>query len=602
MEKTLYNFYYMKKDTGNGFESLAMGFFFGNVDEDTVFPFPSFTEEQGTMAQELVQAIDRFAETSVHSDAFDREEQFPAEYLESMKELGLYGLVVEESYGGMELDASLNARVFQQISGFDGATAVFLGGHQSIGYKPLLNEGTDEQKAKWLPDLASGRRLAAFCLTEPGSGSDAYSIKTKAVDNGDGTFTITGQKLWITNGGLADFYSVFCKTDHENDGKTTEKISCFVVEKDAPGSQGHLTFGEKEKKMGIRASETRAVYFDKVVVPKENLIGEPGKGFKIAMNVLNAGRLSLGSGTIGGMKSIVELATKHAKNRSQFNRPICQFGLIQQKISYMACLTYAAESTVYLTTGLIDRGMKEYYLESAICKVFCSEALWKVVDSGLQIAAGNGYMCEYPYERILRDSRINLIFEGTNEILRVFLALSGIKGPAESMRELGKIADVSNFLKAPIKSLGLMGDFAKGRIKNIMGIRHLSAHHKTLDDEASFFSSMLGQFAIQIENVLIKHGKNIIGNEYPQERISNMAIDLYVILAMISRTSHILNDDANKSEHGYAVHLFRQAFSILRYDFIKNLKGMNKNIDSQTKQLSEMVCQRDGYGLDIIHF
>ena len=586
----------------DGFDSLAMGFFFGEINEDILFPFPKLTEEQSAMGQELVDAVDRFAKTSVTSDAFDRNEEFPREYLEGMKDLGLYGLAANESYGGMGLDATLNARVFQQISGIDGATAVFLGGHQSIGYKPLMNEGTEEQKTKWLPELVSGNRLAAFCLTEPGSGSDAYSIKTKAVDNGDGTFSITGQKLWITNAGLADFYSVFCKTDHKIDGKMVEKITCFVIEKDAPGSQGSLSFGEKEKKMGIKASETRAVYFDKVTVPRENIIGEPGKGFKIAMNVLNGGRLSLGSGTIGGMKTIMELATKHAKGRIQFDRPICQFGLIQQKVSYMAALTYAAESTVYLTTGLIDRGMKEYHLESAVCKVFCSEALWKVVDSGLQIAAGNGYMCEYPYERILRDSRINLIFEGTNEILRVFLALSGIKDPAESMRELGKISDVSAFLKAPIKSLGTLTDFAKGRIKNMMGVRHLTRHHKILEEEASFFSSILGQFAIQVENTLIKYGKNIIGNEYPQERLANMAIDLYVILAMLARTSTALDENTDEADKDYTVLLFRQAFSILKYDFISNLKRMDKNIDEQTQKLSDMVCQRDGYGLDIIRF
>ena len=586
----------------DSFDSPVEDLFFGNVNEDVVFPFPEFSTEQKETAKEFIQAIDNFAEGHINSAKFDREGEFPAEYVEGLRELGLYGLYVPEKYGGMELSTTLASRVFQQISGHDAASAVFLGAHQSIGYKALTLVGTEEQKAKWLPDLASGKKVAAFCLTEPGSGSDAYSIKTKAVDNGDGTFTITGQKLWITNGGMADFYSVFCKTDQEIKGKKHEKITCFAVEKNAEGSKG-LSFGEKESKMGIRASETRAVYFDKVIVPKENIIGELGKGFKVAMQVLNSGRLSLGSGSIGGMKTILTLATKQAKGRIQFNRPICEFGLIQTKLSHMSSQIYAAEAVVYFTTGLIEKGMREYHLESAICKVFCSESLWNVVDSGLQIAAGNGYMCEYPYERILRDSRINLIFEGTNEILRVFLALSGIKKPAEFFKELGKATDIAHVLKNPIKSVGLLTSFATGRLKKIIGTRNLTQHHLDLAKEASIFSGFLGQFAFQVENTLMKYGKKIVGNEYPQQRIADMAINLYVMLAIIARTTAILKAekiDQHKKE--YVKLLFNEAFYSLRHNFISNLNAMDKNFDQETKKLSEMVCAEDGHGLDIVDF
>src|SRR5690606_27095094 len=436
------------KNEKNAFPSVAGNFFYGEIDENIVFPFPKFSTEQMEMAKEMTDAVNRFAADAIDAAKMDEEAKIPQEVIMGLAELGLCGLAVSEEHGGMGLDYTLYARVFQEMAGIDGSTATMLGAHQSIGYRALINEGTPEQKAKWLPALASGQRLAAFCLTEPGSGSDAYSIKTKATDNGDGTYTISGQKLWITNGGAAEFYTVYCKTDHQENGKTVEKITCFVVEKGAPGAEG-LSFGEKENKMGIRASETRAVYFDKVKVPKENILGEPGKGFKVAMNVLNSGRLSLGSGCVGGMKAILKLATEHAANRRQFDRPIAEFGLVQQKLTDMAATIYAVESMVYMTTGLMDRGMSDYQLESAICKIFGSESLWKVVDTALQLAAGNGYMREYPYERIMRDSRINLIFEGTNEILRVFLALSGIRGPSESLKELGKISDVSSVLSDP---------------------------------------------------------------------------------------------------------------------------------------------------------
>jgi acyl-CoA dehydrogenase family protein 9 len=222
------------------------------------------------MAKEMCAAVDQFARDNINGEKFDHDAHIPKEVIQGLAELGLCGLAVPEELGGLGLDYSLYSRVFAQVASYDGSTATTLGAHQSIGYRALLNEGNDEQKKKWLPRLASGEAIAAFCLTEPGSGSDAYSIKTKATDNKDGTYTISGQKLWITNGGMAEFYSVFCKTDHEIDGKIVEKISCFIVEKSMPG----VSFGEKENKMGIRASETRAVYFDKVKVPKENIIGD----------------------------------------------------------------------------------------------------------------------------------------------------------------------------------------------------------------------------------------------------------------------------------------------------------------------------------------
>ena len=224
--------------------SVAAGFFYGEIDETAVFPFPHFSEEQKEMAMAMNDAVNKFAEDKIDSEKFDEEAMIPEEIIQGCAELGLMGLAVDEQYGGMGLDYTLYSRVFSEIAGHDGSVATMLGAHQSIGYRALINEGTEEQKSKWLPKLATGEAIAAFCLTEPSSGSDAYSIKTKAVDNGDGTFTITGQKLWITNGGRADFYSVFCKTDHEIDGEKVEKITCFIVEK---GMEG-VSFGEKENK------------------------------------------------------------------------------------------------------------------------------------------------------------------------------------------------------------------------------------------------------------------------------------------------------------------------------------------------------------------
>jgi len=579
--------------------SIVKHMFYGEVLEEEVFPFPNFSESQVEMAKAMVDAVDKFAQSSIDSAKFDKEAKIPKEVLEGLAGLGLCGLGVGEEYGGLGLDTTLYARVFSQVAGIDGAIATTLGAHQSIGYKALINEGNEEQKKFWLPKLASGEVFAAFCLTEPGSGSDAYSIKTKATKNSDNTYTINGQKLWITNGGLAGFYSVFAKTEHEENGQKVEKITCFIVEKEREG----ISFGEKEDKMGIRASETRAVYFDNVKVPASNIIGEAGKGFKIAMNVLNTGRLSLGSGSVGGMKSILKLATAQAKTRKQFGNTIDNFGLIQEKLATMAASIYACESMVYMTTGKITQGMSEFSHESAICKVYCSEKLWDTIDKATQIAAGNAYMREYPYERIMRDSRINLIFEGTNEILRIFTALSGIKGPSDDLKELGKISDVSKAFQDPIKSVGILSDFAKKRMSKRFGNKTLTKVHPSLEGHGNHFVTSLKDFAIAVENTIIKFGKNIIGNELLQMRIANMSIELYVQLCVLSRTTSILNKtDVSDKDKEYVTLLTELIMRDSRQSFTKNYKRLNSSYDKLLPKISKAVSERDGFGFDIIDF
>ena len=580
--------------------SIVASMFYGEVHEEEVFPFPNFSEAQVEMAKAMTDAIDKFAQSSIDSVKLDKDAKIPTEVLEGLAGLGLCGLGVGEEFGGLGLDTTLYARVFSQIASHDGAIATTLGAHQSIGYKALLNEGNEEQKAFWLPKLASGEVFGAFCLTEPGSGSDAYSIKTKAVKNADNTYTINGQKLWITNAGLAGFYSVFAKTEHD-DGKggKVEKISCFIVEKEREG----VSFGEKEDKMGIRASETRAVYFDNVKIPASNMIGEPGKGFKIAMNVLNMGRLSLGSGSVGGMKMILKLATNQAKTRKQFGSSIDQFGLIQEKLATMAANIYACESMVYMTTGKITQGMHDYQHESAICKVYCSERLWDSIDKATQIAAGNAYMKEYPYERIMRDCRINLIFEGTNEILRIFTALSGIKGPADDLKELGKIADVSKAIQDPIKSVGVLSNFAKKRMSKKFGSKTLSKVHPSLETQGNHFVSMMKDFSIAVENTIMKFGKNIIGNELLQMRIANMAIELYAQLCTLSRTTSILNrSDVSQADKDYVLMMTELICRDSRQNFTRNYKRLNSSYDKLIPKISKAVSERDGFGFDIIDF
>jgi acyl-CoA dehydrogenase family protein 9 len=335
-------------------------------------------------------------------------------------------MIIPQEHGGIGLSSTSYARVVQEVAGYDASLAVTLGAHQSIGLKGILLFGTDEQKSRYLPKLASGEQAAAFALTEPSAGSDAAAIQTRAEPLPDGSgYLLNGSKIWITNGGFADVFTVFARTS-PIEGAQKPKITAFIVER-AMGVKS----GPPEHKLGIRGSSTTEVFFEDVKVPNKNVLGEPGRGFKVAVEVLNSGRLGLAAGAIGGCKRLIKMAVERATERKAFGRSIAEFGLIKDKIAVMMAETFAIESMTYLTAGLVDGKVSDYSLESAICKVYASETLWRVVNETLQIAAGIGYMTEYPYERSLRDSRINLIFEGTNEILRCFVAHAGIQGPGK---------------------------------------------------------------------------------------------------------------------------------------------------------------------------
>jgi len=570
--------------------SFMKSLFFGEIREDLIFPYPKTTQETSETVKMVLDSIDRFARDHVQSAVWDAQGEMPREMVTFMAELGILGIAVAEEYGGLGMSQTGYARIMQHVAGIDGSLATTLGAHQSIGYKALLLFGTEDQKRKLLPQLASGERIACYGLTEPGSGSDAASIKTRAELSADGKYyTITGNKLWITNAGIASFMTVFAKTESDENGTKKEKVTCFFLELPAEG----VTIGAPEHKMGIRASWTNAVHFDCVKVPAENVIGGIGQGFKVAMGVLNHGRLGLAAGALGGAKRALQASIEHANERVQFQKKIAEFELIQEKIGRMMMNIYAAESMVYMTTAFMDRKDLDYSLESAIAKVFSSEVLWETVDENLQIWAGAGFMKEYPFERWMRDARINRIFEGTNEILRAYIALSGMQAPGQ------QLAGLAQAIQYPLKGLGLVSDFAMRKIKqNILG-QTLTQSHPALKKMAGVLEEYCVEFATQVEGLLRKHGKTVVMKQFAQKRIADIAIDFYAMACILSRVTQALEEKGDSQcelELAIADAFFMKANRRIRGNF----KAMERNEDDSMKTIANFAYQSGVYPFDVL--
>ena len=562
--------------------SFTKGLFLGELREELVFPFPVLSGAERESLDLILASFRAFAADHIDARAHDREGRFTEEARLGLHELGLMGLAIPEEFGGFGASSKVFNRVFGEIGSTDPALGVYFGAHQSIGCKGIVLFGTQAQKERWLPRCASGELVAAFCLTEPGSGSDAQAMRATAVPSADGAhYVLDGTKIWISNAGYAGLLTVFAKVPVEVEGVRKERVTAFIVDAHAAG----VSLGKLEEKMGIKASDTRTVTFENVLVPAEDRLGDVGQGFKIALEVLNSGRLGLAAGSARGTRVSMRWALEHARQREQFGRPIGSFEMLQHKFALAAADCYAADSAWMLTAGMVDRGGVDYSLETAACKVFASELAYRAANDALQIAGGIGYSKEYPYEQAVRDARIMLIFEGTNEVLRALIALLGLQQPGQRLRAIGAA------FRDPIHSLGAIGSFLAGRARRGLTAPSFTRVHPALAKEAALVARRAHQLARGAERVLMRHGKRVLERQFLQERHANAAIDIFVSTAVLSRTTWEIERAGSEAAAADALDCARLFVPRACRRARRQLRALRRNDDARLGALAERALE-----------
>jgi alkylation response protein AidB-like acyl-CoA dehydrogenase len=519
--------------------SYTRGLFAGAIHDELLFPYPPDLSvrnpgEASTVRRLIAELEEMQSSGLIDSARFDDEETIPEEVIQKFAECGLLGLTIPRQYGGLELSATAYATVFGALSRVDSSLAVLVGVHCGLGSKAIVLYGNDAQKERYLPMLARGETLAAYALTEPETGSDAQNIVTRATQNDDGTWSLTGRKIWIGNGHRAGVIATFAQTEVARAGRTVSRPTAFIIRPDMPGFKVLRTF----RKMGIRGSTQAELEYDNLRVPADHVLGQVGKGFSVAVHVLNGGRLTLAAGCTGGAKALLGEMTSYASQRVQFGRPIAEFEITQRKLATIAADTYASDAMLGVLAALIDRGDADHSLEAAVAKVFASELIWRTADELVQVAGGRGFVKTHPYERWLRDARINRIFEGTNEVLRLFIALNGVEGPAEHLKEVGTA------LRRPLRNLGLLSGYAASRVKSVLGASAtLDVDlHPSLKEHKEYLEKHVAELRSAAERAIIKHRKQIIERQLVIERLANMAIEMFATSAVIARTQSFIDE------------------------------------------------------------
>ena len=588
----------MATDTINK-KILGGEFVINKTSKNSIFTPEDFSEEQIMMRNAVKDFIDR--EVWPHKERFENKDYaFTKEIMEKAGELGFLGVSVPEEYGGLGMDFVSTMLVCDYISAATGSLSTAFGAHTGIGTLPITLYGTEEQKQKYVPNLASGKWFGSYCLTEPGAGSDANSGKTKAVLSVDEKYyNITGQKMWISNAGFASIFIVFARIEDD------KNITGFIVPADMDNG---ITLGDEEKKLGIHASSTRQVFFNNTKVPVENMLAGRGEGFKIAMNALNAGRIKLGVAVVDAQRRVLNGSVKYANERIQFKTPISQFGAIKEKFARMSSDLYACESGCYRAASDIKdhinflrsegkthqeaelKGLEEYAIECSMIKVFCSEAMQNASDDGVQIFGGMGFSADTPMEAAWRDARIGRIYEGTNEINRMvsvgMLLKKAAKGHLDLMSPVMKIVEKiksNHFEKIPDNSKFVQEEFLIQKIKDIFLLLTGMAFQKYGADLEKNQITLLALSDILIysyfcESTLLRTRKNHDrdNENYSETHIQMTQLFLYNSLEKVKeKAKEIVLSIANEKEK---IGLINSIEKMTRYNNYPNIVELKTSI------------------------
>jgi acyl-CoA dehydrogenase family protein 9 len=561
--------------------SFSKSLFLGEIHEELVFPYPKPDQDEQDRIRKLVAQAREFG-ASYDQRKVEEQRWIGDDKIAELGERGLTGLYVPTQYGGAGLTQTGYCRVSEEFAQIDATLSVVMGVHQSIGMKGIVLHGSDEQKSRFLPDLATGRKLAAFALTEQNAGSDAHGIESRAVRQPDGSWKLNGEKRYIGNGSKASTLVTFARAEVGGE----DRHIALIVEKGMEGFE----VGDRFDTMGLRGNDLRELRFNDVRIPPENVLGEPGEGFRIAMSILNNGRLSLGTGSVGASKWLLDNIIRHVRERRQFGMPLADFELVQEKIGWMVSFTFGLESMAYLTTGLVDAGVPDYSLESAMCKVAATEFMWYAANRALQLKGGEGYMRDELWEKMLRDIRIFPIFEGANDVMRAFVALSGMKPLGEKLKELGDMS-----LSDAIGSIGVLADYVGGRIQRELRPDQVTMAHEELAQLAKPVGDQVKRLRDVAESQLRAHKGEIALRQFVQKRLSDAVSDVFAQIAVLSRVTQIFEEQGVEpsGQERYIAETFctRAAGRVA-----SNLDQVEANDDERMTAIAKLAYKRGEYG------
>jgi alkylation response protein AidB-like acyl-CoA dehydrogenase len=517
---------------------FAKSLFFGQFKGNLLFPYPILPPAEKQATDEAVAKLRQFCEQSIDSNAIDRNADIPQSVIGGLGQLGVLGMTGPKEYGGLGFSQQQYSKILETLGAHDSSVSVFVNAHGSIGIRALVLFGSEEQKRTWLPGLCRGEKLGAFALTEEKAGSDAGNVQTTATPDGS-AYILNGDKRYITNGGIADVLTVMARTPVP--GSNEMKVTAFLVTPDMPGFK---VVDGKMGKVGIRGTATAKLAFENMRVPKENILGQLGRGLKIALHVLDFGRTTFGATCTGAAKTCIRAVCKHAKTRIQFQQPLADFELVKKKIAYMAAHAFATEAMTAECAHLIDSGADDYMLETAMLKVFATEHLWTIVNDTIQIFGGKAYFTDEPYERMMRDARINTIGEGANEVLKAFIAVVGSRAP-------GMQLDAAR--KSPFKHRSKLMQVGWQQTGGRWSLPEVPVQSGELKNEARTLARNVKRLGLALPWVFLRAGteEKYIQSQYVHERLADIAIDIYAAACTLARLDHLLttgNGDARQTK------------------------------------------------------